>query len=472
MSFDMIHSMTPPIRLDSISKCYRIFQNPQDRFKQALLERFQNVLGRRNSSPLYREHWALRDVSFELQPGEAVGVLGRNGAGKSTLLQIIAGTLEPTSGRVKTSGRITALLELGSGFNPEFTGRENVLLNAQILGMSREDALNRFDDIASFADIGHFIDQPVKTYSSGMMMRLAFAVQTAVDPKLLIVDEALSVGDMFFQAKCMARINRLVDSGVALLFVSHDISSVRQLCRRAVLLDRGEVRAIGSAATVADEYVQLQLQDRNKLARGEDRQDKYRPAVATSSDVQSSDAFISAEPCSLDLTFGQEAFDKRAQLNRVGNGHARIINVQMLRNGQHAADYEFDDEVLIRVVVHIEKSLSNLNVSLKIRTLQGSDVAFFDTRLQHEIERQYEAGVVYCFDWRIKLPLLHGNYALGCGLAHPPENPSDDWQFVDIVPHACEFRVAPRRTGMIDGYVTLPAKLDIRRIKQLLRSDH
>lgn len=458
--------MTTPIQLESISKCYRIFQNPQDRFKQVLLDRFQNVIGRKKASPLYREHWALRDVSFELQPGEAVGILGRNGAGKSTLLQIIAGTLEPTSGSVKTTGRITALLELGSGFNPEFTGRENVFLNAQILGMSRDDALARFDDIASFADIGDFIDQPVKTYSSGMMMRLAFAVQTAVDPKVLIVDEALSVGDMFFQAKCMARINKLVDAGVALLFVSHDISAVRQLCRRAVLLDGGKVRAIGSAAAVADEYVQLQLQDRNNSARVQVGEGNSQPAADVPSDEHSASALIHTGSSLPDLAFGREAFETRAQFNRVGSGHAQVINVQMLCNGQHAADYEFDDEALIRVIVRMDKPLANLNISLKIRTLQGSDVVFFDTRLQHEIERQYQAGFVYCFDWEIKLPLLHGNYALACGLAHPPGKPGDDWQFIDIVPHAYEFRVAPRREGMIDGYVTLPANLEIRCITQ------
>lgn len=468
----MSDSITPPIQLEAISKCYRIFQNPQDRFKQLLLDRFQGLLGRKNANPLYREHWALRDVSFELLPGEAVGILGRNGAGKSTLLQIIAGTLEPTSGSVKTTGRITALLELGSGFNPEFTGRENVFLNAQILGMSRDDALNRFDDIASFADIGDFIDQPVKTYSSGMMMRLAFAVQTAVDPKVLIVDEALSVGDMFFQAKCMARINKLVDAGVALLFVSHDISAVRQVCRRAVLLDGGKVRVIGPAAAVADEYVQLQLQDRNKPARGQGGESEHQTEVDATCDVQSADALICTGASLSDLTFGKEAFETRAQINRLGNGHAQVINVQMLRNGQHAVDCEFDDEVLIRLVVRMDKTLKNLNLSLKIRTLQGSDVVFWDTRLQHEIERQYQAGFIYCFDWQIKLPLLHGNYALACGLAHPPESPGDDWQFVDIVPHAYEFRVSPRREGMIDGYVTLPAKLQIRCIKKATRNNH
>lgn len=453
--------VTTPIQLEAISKCYRIFQNPQDRFKQALLDRFHGVLGKKTANQYYREHWALRDISFELQPGEAVGILGRNGAGKSTLLQIIAGTLEPTSGSVKTSGRITALLELGSGFNPEFTGRENVFLNAQILGMSREDALTRFDDIASFADIGDFIDQPVKTYSSGMMMRLAFAVQTAVEPKVLIVDEALSVGDMFFQAKCMARISKLVDSGVALLFVSHDISVVRQLCHRAVLLNGGAVQAIGTAAAVSDEYVKYQLQDRNRSATS---QEGLKAPESVNLPLKNGEIFPDSYA---DLAFGQDAFEQRASFNRSGNGNAHIVNVQMLRSEQPAADFEFNDEALVRIFFRAHTPLQNLNVSLKIRTLQGSDVVFYDTRLQREMDKTYQAGALYCFDWKIKLPLLHGNYALACGLAHPPGKPGDDWHFVDIVPHAYEFRVAPRNGGMIDGFVTLPAELKIRCVEKI-----
>lgn len=257
MSFNVNTLMSSPIQLESISKCYRIFQNPQDRFKQALLDQFQGVSGRKNASPLYREHWALRDVSFALKPGEAVGILGRNGAGKSTLLQIVVGTLEPTSGSVKTSGRITALLELGSGFNPEFTGCENVILNAQILGLSREDALARFDDIASFADIGDFIDQPVKTYSSGMVMRLAFAVQTVLDPDVLIVDEALSVGDAKFQEKCFRKLRELRENGTTIFFVSHDINAVTSFCDRAMLLDAGRLVSSGAPIDVSRIYMEL-----------------------------------------------------------------------------------------------------------------------------------------------------------------------------------------------------------------------
>ncbi|NBS20112.1 MAG: ABC transporter ATP-binding protein, partial [Flavobacteriia bacterium] len=212
-------------------------------------------------------------MTFEVSPGESVGILGKNGAGKSTLLQIIAGTLSQTDGVVHTDGRITALLELGSGFNPDFTGRENVLLNAQIMGLSHGQVAEKFDDIVSFADIGDFINHPVKTYSSGMMVRLAFAVQTAFDPKILIVDEALAVGDMFFQSKCIARIKKLIDDGVTLLFVSHDPGTVRQLCNRAVLLENGEMVCFGDAKSVADRYAASQLDERNResIARLKER---------------------------------------------------------------------------------------------------------------------------------------------------------------------------------------------------------
>lgn len=465
--------MIPPIKLQSVSKCYRIYKNPQDRFRQAFRNHWRSLIGAEEShagAGYYREHWVLRDVSFELQPGEAVGILGRNGAGKSTLLQIIAGTLAPTSGTVETTGRITALLELGSGFNPEFTGRENVFMNARILGLSREDTERRFDEIAAFADIGDFIDQPVKTYSSGMMMRLAFAVQTALEPKVLIVDEALSVGDMFFQAKCMARISRLVESGVALLFVSHDISTVRQLCQRAVLLDGGVVRSIGTAATVSDQYVKLQLEDRNQSApHASVKIAASSGTVADTSCVEPSANIDFGSAAMQDVLFGQEAFQKRAQLHRVSNGNAEIVNVQMLRDGDHSADFDFEDVATIRVFVHCAKALSNLNLSLKIRTLQGTDVVFFDTRLQEEMWRRYETATNYLFEWAVKLPLLHGNYALAVGLAHPPEVAGADWIFVDIVPHAYEFRMAPRKNGMIDGFVTLPASLAIKEVAAGLR---
>jgi len=452
MSFEMSNPVTAPIQLEAISKCYRIFQNPQDRFKQALLDRFHGVLGKKTTNQYYREHWALRDVSFELQPGEAVGILGRNGAGKSTLLQIIAGTLEPTSGSVKTFGRITALLELGSGFNPEFTGRENVLLNAQILGMSLEDALARFDDIASFADIGDFIDQPVKTYSSGMMMKLAFAVQTAVEPQILIVDEALSVGDVFFQAKCMARINKLVDNGVTLLFVSHDTSSMRQFCSRGILIEHGRVDAIGDIVLTTDKYA--------SVARAAGAVSHNRKEC----DVEIGGAVLDGEHCRSSYLEGQEAFERSAEANRVSNGDAEVINLQTLRNGRLCTDFDFDDEITVRITVKFLVEITKLFVGIKVRTVQGTGVLHFDTRLQEVDCAIYHPEEIYVFEWSFNLPILHGRYIIACTLAHPPEPPEQGWIFIDDLPFASALHMSPRLNGAIDAFVAPPGKVSARKV--------
>ncbi len=242
------------IAIRQVSKAYEIYERPIDRLKQTLWR------GRRR---FYREFWALRDVSFSVPRGETVGIIGRNGAGKSTLLQVLAGTLSPTSGEVEINGRVAALLELGSGFRPDFTGRENVYMNAMLLGLDRGEIEQRFDGVAAFADIGDFLDQPVRTYSSGMLMRLAFAVSVSVEPEILIIDEALAVGDMAFQAKCYERLERLTDSGATLLLVSHDLGTIKAHCRSVAYLRQGELRAFGSAPEVTEKYI-MDLRDEDR----------------------------------------------------------------------------------------------------------------------------------------------------------------------------------------------------------------
>jgi len=244
------------IKVSALSKCYHIYDNPQDRLKQILMPRLQRIVGFPEKH-YAREFWALRDVSFEINKGETVGIIGRNGSGKSTLLQLICGTLNPTSGDVQTNGRVAALLELGSGFNPEFTGRENVYLNASVLGLTREETDERFDDIAAFADIGQFIEQPVKTYSSGMLLRLAFGVSINVEPEILIVDEALSVGDELFQRKCFSRIETIKDAGATILFVSHSGATVVDLCDHGFILDAGELIGVGQPKNMVAKYHKL-----------------------------------------------------------------------------------------------------------------------------------------------------------------------------------------------------------------------
>uniref|UniRef100_I2Q1W9 ABC-type polysaccharide/polyol phosphate transport system, ATPase component n=1 Tax=Desulfovibrio sp. U5L TaxID=596152 RepID=I2Q1W9_9BACT len=236
----------PVISARGVSKMYELYNRPQDRLRQLLLP---------GGRPLYREHWALRDISFTVMPGEAFGIIGKNGAGKSTLLQILAGVLEPTGGEVVLPERTTALLELGSGFKPEFTGRQNVYVNAAVLGIPRATVEAKMDDIAAFADIGPHFDQPVKTYSSGMFLRLAFAVTTSLEPDVLIIDEALAVGDVFFRQKCYQRLDGLLSRGTVVVLVSHAMNDVAQFCHRALLIERGKVAFLGDAAAAVKRYM-------------------------------------------------------------------------------------------------------------------------------------------------------------------------------------------------------------------------
>ena len=247
------------IRVSNLSKCFHIYERPKDRLKQSIYPRLQRSLGKKPGQ-YFREFWALKDVSFEIKKGETIGIIGRNGSGKSTLLQLVCGTLSPTFGEVEIHGRVAALLELGAGFNPEFTGRENIYMNASVLGLSQDEIDARFDSIVAFADIGDFIEQPVKTYSSGMYVRLAFAVIAHVDADILVIDEALSVGDAVFTQKCMRFLRTFIEKGTV-LFVSHDTSAIINLCKSAAWLAHGKVRMISDAKSVSEAYVQYCSQE-------------------------------------------------------------------------------------------------------------------------------------------------------------------------------------------------------------------
>lgn len=241
------------IRVQGLGKNYQIYEHPSDRLKQFIAPRLRRLVGAPERS-YFRDFAAVHDVSFEVKKGQTLGIIGRNGSGKSTLLQIICGTLAPTAGTVEVNGKVAALLELGAGFNPEFTGRENVQMNAALLGLSEHEIAARFQKIVEFADIGAFIDQPVKTYSSGMFVRLAFAVAVHTEPAILVVDEALSVGDIAFQNKCLHKIKELKDKGTSILFVSHDLSTVQIICDRAIWLQNGRLIKDGDAISVCQEY--------------------------------------------------------------------------------------------------------------------------------------------------------------------------------------------------------------------------
>ena len=242
--------MKPVLKVENISKVYRLFDRRRDRLKEMLFKRLGRQFG--------KDFWALKNISFDLRPGEALGIIGRNGSGKSTLLQILAGTLTPTGGALEVQGRVAALLELGSGFNPEFTGKDNIYLNGAILGLNRREIDSHYEAILAFADIGAFIDQPLKFYSSGMFVRLAFAVQACVEPDILIIDEALGVGDIFFQQKCYARLEKLLEEDKVIVFVSHDMAAVERFCTKVLLLNQGEPIFFGDPNEAAQRYYFLE----------------------------------------------------------------------------------------------------------------------------------------------------------------------------------------------------------------------
>ncbi len=414
------------LQVSALSKCYRVYGRPSDRLKQALVPRLLGAFGMRQGR-YYDEFWALRDVSFDVRRGEAFGIIGRNGAGKSTLL------------------------ELGSGFNSEFTGRENIALTASLYGLSHDEFEARVNDIVTFADIGEFLDQPVKTYSSGMMVRLAFSVLTALDPELLIVDEALSVGDVFFQAKCMARMRQLIARGTTLLFVRHDTASVRQLCDRAILLDHGRARALalGPARKVSDRYLKMEVAVRN-AASGAAAPQAATYFSAAGANARKLESARSLGACRV----GAEEFDKRAGFERSGNGAARLLNVQILPGDEPHALFDYGDTARLQQVVRFERDCDNVNLSYKIRTPQGVNVVFGDLRLHGQLGRRYRAGETCLFEWTLPLTLVHGNFTVMSVIAQPPSDGAGDWVFLDVVPISCVFAMAPRREGMIDGLVT------------------
>lgn len=328
-------SVDVAIKVEQLSKCYRIYDKPRDRLFHMLMN------GRKQYG---REFWALNNVSFEVKKGETIGIIGRNGSGKSTLLQLLCGTLNPTSGQIVTHGRIAALLELGSGFNPEFTGRENVYMNAAVLGLTRDEINARFEAIVAFADIKDFIEQPVKTYSSGMMLRLAFAVIAHVNADILIIDEALAVGDAFFTQKCMRFLRSFMQRGT-ILFVSHDISTIKNLCNYAVWLEKGRVVQHGSPKEVCDLYLEAYFE--HQQGKSSHRQPKVNKTESKATTVKDQRLeFINASHLRNDLQIFQ--FDPNA--SSFGKGGAQIINARLLNQNQEMLSWVIGGE---KVTLHV-----------------------------------------------------------------------------------------------------------------------
>ncbi|ETX06403.1 ABC transporter ATP-binding protein [Candidatus Entotheonella palauensis] len=387
------------IAVHRVGKMYRLYDRPQDRLKHQLLRRFGNVYG--------QEFWALKDVSFEVKRGEIVGIIGCNGSGKSTLLQLLAGVLRPTAGTIQVQGRVAALLELGSGFNPEYTGRENVFMNGAILGVSRAEMENRFEQIAAFAEIGDFIDQPVKVYSSGMFLRLAFAVSVHVDADILLIDEALAVGDVFFRQKCYQHLDALHERGVTIVLVTHGMLEVEERCQHALLLHHGTVAFQGVAAETVRQYYLLEQEQR------------LSEPLHTGSEHMAAPAIPEGTDAGLPLWPAPEAFMDITSIRQISNGWARCTGIAVcnahgqpcvvFQQGETASFfYEFE---LLR---DIEVPIGGLSIhNDKGMQIHGKNTLQYDVDMPAQVQR----GTRLRFRQDIDLEIAIGEYTFTVGLA-------------------------------------------------------
>jgi len=412
MSFDEF-----AIKVENLSKCYQIYDKPNDRLKQFLLPRLQRFF-RRPQKQYFRGFWALKEVSFEVKKGETVGIIGRNGSGKSTLLQMICGTLTPTSGSIQTNGRIAALLELGSGFNPEFTGRENIYMNATVLGLTKDEIDARFDDIVAFADIGDFIEQPVKTYSSGMVVRVAFAVIAHVDADILVVDEALAVGDAFFTQKCMRFLRNFMATGT-ILFVSHDTGAVVNLCKRGILLKDGQVAEIGRPKEIIEHYLAT-LYESDQEIKGVVIENNNNTNVSYSKDFSEYRDMRESLFNNSILRNDIEVFRFEADQPGFGAGYAKIVSVRLLdQEGIPLSWVVGGEEVILEIRSIAEKDMLNPIVGFQFKDRLGQVVFSDNTYLVYKhqpqiVEKSCEIIAKFVF----RLPIIPaGDYSFTAALA-------------------------------------------------------
>ena len=417
------------ISLKKVSKCFQRYAHPVDRLKEILLP------GKSKTS----QFWALQNVDLEIEKGQTVGIVGRNGSGKSTLLQIIARTLTPTVGEVVVRGRVSALLELGSGFNPEFTGTQNVFFNARLLGLNQQEIEDKFDAIAAFADIGNFIEQPVKTYSSGMFVRLAFAVAVNVEPEILIVDEALAVGDIVFQHRCMRRMRSMMDSGVTTLFVSHDSGAIKTLCNSAVMIDAGKIYASGTPNNVIIKYMKLVTESELGLVTPKENVDNN--AVTQNASEQTSAI--------------------KLEQTRRGNRKALIESVQLFHQSGDEADespiFGFNEQVKLVIEVRVYQELQGCIIGFFVCDKNGNELIGSNTIEENQPIGKLAAGTNLQIEFTFKLPLRPSSYSLTVAGAENYTAMTFDW-----IDNAIVFQVLPPDTGKrIHALVDTPINVKV-----------
>ncbi len=443
-------SSEPLIEVSGLTKAYRIWDSPSSRLTVPLLEAAASLLPRESAprralagraARRYWDFYALRDVNFAIRRGEATGIIGRNGSGKSTLLQLIAGTMIPTKGSVRTEGRVSALLELGSGFNPDFTGRENVFLNGAIYGFTHAEMSARMDDVIAFADIGDFIDQPVKTYSSGMMMRLAFAVAVNVQPDVLIIDEALAVGDVFFSQKCFQRIREIVHRGATLIFVSHDMGAVQSLCDRALLLAQGSLLFDGAPEDCVSRYFNL-----------------HKPAARAGVAVAGKHAPVdpAARKAVLDSNILSSA------RSRHGDKALEILAAAVVDgHGAPTWDYEMMHRAAVRMLLRANGEIRMPSIGIQVHDRMGNLVfAAGTTQLRFHLPA-LSKGEEILLEFRIALNVQPGAYTLSLDAAEFDEANPNVGTFYDRIGGLGPLNVASHDPGILPFYGVAQLPMDI-----------
>lgn len=431
--------MPAAVSAKEVSKKYRIFSGGQDRLKEAL------TFGRKKYG---RDFWALKDINLEVEPGTTLGILGRNGAGKSTLLSIIAGILQPTSGTVEVNGRLIALSGMGAGFNKEFTGRENIMLNGLILGMERQEILERFDDIAAFAEIGDFMDQPIKTYSSGMRSRLGFAVAVNVEPDVLILDETLAVGDAAFKETALQKMYDLRDSGTTILFVSHSIGMVQNFCTEAILLHKGRMLASGETDEVIDRYQTL-------ISNTKTRKNQQQTGGVQPPEVGT---MVPAEETK-NLPFEENSnFERRAPLPRDGSGEARIRSVEVLDERLRPVETVAPNStVTIRVNLEYLEAVKDSELTITLYNNAGLEVFSATTAMEGIPLKEMKKGEWVIVDFTFDIPLQRGAFSITAA-ARPVGNED---LYLDRVDAATVLEISPQDQSPFRGILHLPTEIKV-----------
>jgi len=424
------------IQADRLSKCFRIYRRPSDHLKELL------SFGKRSHHEAF---WAVKDVDLHVERGCCLGLIGENGSGKTTLLRMLAGVIRPTSGSVAVHGRVSALLELGAGFNPEFTGRENIYLNASILGFTDAETRQRIPSIEKFAEIGEFVDRPVKTYSSGMFVRLAFAVAIHMDPAILIVDEALSVGDIFFQQRCIRRIQQLKQDGVTIVFVSHDLGAVRSLADRTIWMEHGKVVLEGKTDDVVSKYLAAMLTRGRKEIMDDDAMGK---PLAEASELDIPEEAMSRIPGFIE--------DIPNIDHRFGNRHAYVRGIGVFgEEGNRLTSVGQGDRICIRISVEFVSTVEHPNIGFMLRNRLGQDVTGTNAIFEGERLHRAHHGDRLSVDFILDLPYLQaGFYYLSPAVA---DGMLDQYDMCDWIDNACAIEVIERTNTY--GHLRVPMRV-------------